>query len=184
MVELEIPGNVSAGSVWRLSGRVEGVEGGRVELRDPSGAVVVARALDAQGRFDLRAAAKGEGAVLFALNVLDRDGARIYAVTVPLAARANVPPRILLLAGAPDAELKYLRRWAADAGLAADSRMILSEGVTYSEGTPALDAETLRRTDIAIVDERAWAALDAQSKKALRRPRCGSTACSAATTRG
>lgn len=167
VIELEIPGNVSAGSVWRIGGRVEGVEGGRVELRDPSGAVVATRALDAQGRFDLRAAAKGEGAVLFALNVLDRDGARIDAVTVPLAARANVPPRILLLAGAPDAELKYLRRWAADAGLAADSRMILSEGVTYSEGTPALDGDTLRRTDIAIVDERAWAALDAQSKKAL-----------------
>lgn len=167
LVELDTPHAVRAGSVWRLGGRVEGIPGGRVELRDPSGAVVTAQALDAQDRFDLHATAKGEGAALFAVNVLDRDGARVDSAAVPLFARAGAPLKILLLAGAPDPELKYLRRWAADAGFAFDSRIGLSDGVALTEGTLALNEPSLRAADIAILDERAWAALDANQKQAL-----------------
>ncbi|MBO9662025.1 hypothetical protein [Dokdonella sp.] len=167
LVEFDAPSAVRAGSVWRLGGRVEGVADGRVELRDPSGAVVATQALDAGGRFELQASAKSEGAALFALNVIDREGARVDAVAVPLAARAGAPLKVLLLAGAPDPELKYLRRWAADAGLALDSRIGLSEGVALTEGAPKLDRDALQTADLAIVDERAWAALDAAAKQAL-----------------
>lgn len=167
LVELDALSTVRAGSLWTVGGRVEGVADGRVELRDPSGAVVAARALDADGRFQLPASAKGEGAALFALNVLDRDGARIDGIALPLVARAGVPLKVLLLAGAPDPELKYLRRWAADAGLALDSRIGLSDGVALTEGAPKPDRDALGTTDLAIVDERAWAALDVEAKQAL-----------------
>lgn len=167
VVELEAPERVLAGSAWTLSGHVEGVAGGKVELRDPSGAVVVGHALDADGRFALDARARGEGEASFALRVLDRDGARVDDVDVPLAVRRGEALNVLLLAGAPDPELKYLRRWALDAGVRLDSRMGLSEGVALTEGRAVLDADGLRKADLAIVDERAWASLGVAQKAAL-----------------
>ncbi len=167
LVELDAPASVPAGNLWRVDGRAADVADGRVELRDPSGTVVAAQTLDGQGRFVLRAGAKGEGTALFALRLLDRDGKQVDAASLPLAVRAGAPLKILLLAGAPDPELKYLRRWAADAGFALDGRTVLSDGVALTEGAPALDADALSRADIAIVDERAWVALDAQAKRAL-----------------
>ena len=167
LVELDAPASVGAGSLWQVQGRAQDSVDGRVELRDPAGTVVAAQTLDAQGRFILQTTAKGEGTAQFTLRLLDRDGAQIDAVPVPLAVHASVPLRILLLGGAPDPELKYLRRWAADAELALDSRMILSEGVAFTEGAPALDGDALRRADVVIVDERAWAAIDARHKQTL-----------------
>ncbi|MFC4819762.1 carboxypeptidase regulatory-like domain-containing protein [Dokdonella ginsengisoli] len=167
VVELDAPVSVPVGGVFRVDGRVDGVPDARVELRDPSGAVVAAQAPDAQGRFSLQAVAKGEGVARFALNVLGADGARVDSLAVPLAARAGAPLKILLLAGAPDPELKYLRRWAADAGLALDSRLALSDGVALTEGAPALDAQALQSVDLAVLDERSWAALDAQGRQVL-----------------
>lgn len=167
LVELDLPHVVRAGSAWRVAGRAEGLAGGRVELRDPSGAVVAAQAPDAQGRFSLQAVAKGEGAASFVLDALGADGTRVDSMAVPLAVQAGAPLKILLLAGAPDPELKYLRRWAADAGLALDSRLGLSEGVVLTEGAAALDAEALRSVDLAVLDERSWNALDAGAKQAL-----------------
>jgi hypothetical protein len=167
VVELDVPAAVPVGGVFRVEGRVAGVADARVELRDPSGAIAVAQTVDAQGRFSLQAVAKGEGTARFALNALGADGARVDSLAVPLAARAGTPLKILLLAGAPDPELKYLRRWAADAGLALDSRLALSEGVALTEGAPALDAQALRSVDLAVLDERSWASLDAQGRQAL-----------------
>jgi hypothetical protein len=167
VVELDVPAAVPVGGVFRVEGRVAGVADARVELRDPSGAIAVAQTVDAQGRFSLQAVAKGEGTARFALNALGADGARVDSLAVPLAARAGTPLKILLLAGAPDPELKYLRRWAADAGLAPDSRLALSEGVALTEGAPALDAQALRSVDLAVLDERSWASLDAQGRQAL-----------------
>jgi hypothetical protein len=167
LVELDAPTAVRAGSTWRLDGRAEGVADGRVELRDPAGAVVADMALGSDGRFTLSAQAKGAGEALFALRVLDRDGAPVDEVPVPLVAHAGEPLRLLLLAGAPDPELKYLRRWAVDAGVQLDSRMALTEGVALTEGALALDAAALAQADLVLVDERAWAALGATQKTTL-----------------
>ena len=167
VVELDAPTAVRAGSVWRLAGRVEGVGDGRVELRDPAGAVVAGTNLGSDGRVTLTAPAKGAGEALFALRVLDRDGTPVDDVPVPLVTRAGAPLRLLLLAGAPDPELKYLRRWAVDAGVQLDSRMALTEGVALTEGALALDAAALAKADLVLVDERAWAALGATQKAAL-----------------
>jgi len=39
LIELNAPASIRAGNIWRVDGRVEAVTDGRVELRDPSGAV-------------------------------------------------------------------------------------------------------------------------------------------------
>ncbi|MEP7044141.1 MAG: hypothetical protein ABI843_13840 [Dokdonella sp.] len=167
LVELDTPAWVRAGHVWRLAGRVEQVAEGRAELRDPAGAVVAATALDEHGRFALDTPAKAAGAALFTLKIIDREGASVEQVALPLIARAGEPLKLLLLAGAPDADLKYLRRWAIDAGVELDSRLSLSEGIALTEGAATIDAQTLRAADVAIVDERAWAALSAAQKQML-----------------
>ncbi|MEO6688477.1 MAG: hypothetical protein ABIS07_17405 [Dokdonella sp.] len=168
VVEFETQSDIRAGSRWWLRGRVEGVPHGRVELRDPGDQLVANADLDEGGHFLLQAQAKSAGNALFAMRVLDQDGTRVDEVAVPLVARSAEPTKLLLLAGAPDPELKYLRRWAADAGIAIDSRVILTDGVALTEGTATLDADALNKADIAIIDERAWATLDANGKSALK----------------
>lgn len=167
LVELDMPPWVRAGHVWTLTGRVEGLTGGRVELRDPSGSVVAGAALDADGRFALSAEAKQAGTATFALRVLDRDGAQADEALVPLAVRSGEPLNLRLLAATPDPDLKYLRRWAVDAGVQLGSRIGLSDGVALTEGASALDATSLQASDVVVIDERAWAALDASARAAL-----------------
>lgn len=168
IVQLEAPPRVAAGSLWTLRGRVEGLAQGRVELRDPAGTVVAGAAADADGRFALSATAKGAGHARFELRALARDGTQVDAIDIPLVAGEGTALRVLVLAGGPDPQLKYLRRWAVDAGLALDSRIGLSEGVALVQGDLGFDAAALARLDLVIVDERAWASLDAARKAALR----------------
>lgn len=167
VVELDVPDAVAAGHAWSLGGRVEAVGGGRVELRDPSGAIVATQALDAQGRFTLAATAKGAGSARFSLDLLDDAGVRIERIPVALTVRAGMPLKVLLLAGAPDADLKYLRRWIADAGISLHSRILLSDGIALGEGTLVLDDAHLRDADLFILDERSWAVLDAAQRSAI-----------------
>lgn len=168
IVELDAPAIVPAGSLWRVQGRVEGVANGRAELRDPSGTVAASSVLDGDGRFALVTSAKAPGAARFSLRVRDANGERVDDIDVPLVAHEGTAPRVLLFAGAPDAQLKYLRRWAADAGIALDSRIGLSEGVALTEGAANLDAAAFANADLVVIDERAWAMLDAAQKDALR----------------
>jgi len=150
-----------------VQGRVEGAPNGRVELRDPSGAMAASSPLASDGRFMLATSAKAPGPARFSLRALDAKGERVDELDMPLVARDGAALRVLLFAGAPDAQLKYLRRWAADAGLALDSRIGLSEGVALTEGAASLGAASLANVDLVVVDERAWATLDATQKDAL-----------------
>lgn len=168
LVELDAASMLASGARWRIGGRVDGVRDGHVELLDPSGNVAARVTPDADGRFALETHAKGEGRVLFALRVVDAAGAAHEQVALPLFVRAGEPLRVQVLAGAPDPDLKYLRRWAVDAGLRLDSRIVLSEGIALTEGEPALDAEALAQADLVVLDERAWAALGAAQKTVLR----------------
>ncbi len=167
LVELDAPTSVRAGQVWRIGGRVQDVAGGHVELRDPAAAQVASIALDTDGRFTLALPVKGEGTALFALRVLDRDGGVVEELSLPLVTRRGERLVLRLFAGAPDPELKYLRRWAADAGIQLDSRLGLSEGIAFTEGAVAFDANALRATDLLVIDERAWAMLADAQKQAL-----------------
>ena len=168
LVEVDAASVLAPGARWRIDGRIAGLPGGRVELLDPSGNVAVHATPDADGRFMLEAHAKDEGRALFALRIIDAAGAQHEHVTLPLLVRDGAALRVLVLAGAPDPDLKYLRRWAVDGGLRLDSRIVLSEGIALTEGKPALDAEALAETDLVVLDERVWAALGVAEKAALR----------------
>jgi hypothetical protein len=168
IVELHAPTSVRAGSMLALRGRVEGNGGGRIELRDPAGTVVANAPLAKDGGFALETAVRTEGTALFELYLQDRDGAIVERLPQPVFVLPGDALRVLVLAGAPDPELKYLRRWAADAGVGLASRIVLSDGIAMQDGSAAMDADALAHTDIAIVDERAWKALDAGARERLR----------------
>jgi hypothetical protein len=168
IVDLGAPASVRSGSVFAVRGRVNGIEGGRVELRDPAGAVVSRLPLAEDGAFALEAAVRTEGAAVFDLHVLDRNDAIVERMPQAVFVRPGDALRVLMLAGAPDPELKYLRRWAADAGVELASRIVLSDGIAMQDGSAALDADALAHTDVVIVDERAWKALDATARERLR----------------
>jgi hypothetical protein len=167
LVDLSMPASVRAGSVFAIRGRVQGDSGGRVELRDPAGAVVARADLEADGAFALEAKARTEGDFVFALRVLDAAGATREDVAQAVAVQAGDRLSVLVLAGAPDAELKYLRRWAVDAGIALTSRIVLSDGIAMEDGSAALTGDALAKTDLVLVDERAWKNLDAAAKQTL-----------------
>ncbi|HEV7489804.1 MAG TPA: hypothetical protein VGO25_03295 [Rhodanobacteraceae bacterium] len=167
IVELFVPASVRAGSRFEVSGRVEGGSGGRIELRDPAAAVIVQSPLGKDGTFTLSAQAKSAGTAELALHALDRDGVSIEDIALPVSVRAGADLRVLLLAGAPDADLKYLRRWAADAGVELTSRIALSDGIAMQDGSAVITPENLARTDVVITDERAWKTLDGRTKSAL-----------------
>ena len=164
IVELAAPSFVRAGSEWTVRGRVEGDANGRIELRDPSGATVANANLSDDGAFALSARAKTAGGASFLLRALDHDGRAIDEAPLPIVARDGNGLRVVLIGGAPDPDLKYLRRWALDAGVELASRMALSDGVAMNEGAATLTREALDNTDLVIVDERSWATLDGAAK--------------------
>jgi hypothetical protein len=167
IVDLSAPDAVRAGSVFAIRGRVQGDAGGRIELRDPAGAVVARADLGDDGAFALDAQAKSVGDFTFGLRVLDAKGATREDIAQAIAVQPGSRLNVLVLAGAPDPELKYLRRWAVDAGIDLKSRIVLSDGVAIQDGAAALDADALAKTDLVMVDERAWKNLDAGTKQAL-----------------
>jgi hypothetical protein len=167
LAELETPVGVAQGGPFRVRGRIQGIPDARVELRDPASAIASSAIVDGDGRFALVAGAREAGAALFSLRVSDSTGRHREDVAVPVVARTGAPLRVMLFAGAPDPELKYLRRWALDAGLDLDSRITLSAGVALDEGAATLDDAALRATDVAILDQRAWTALSATGRAAL-----------------
>src|SRR5690606_20304356 len=142
-------------------------------------------AADADGRFRLEGLVRAEGPALWRLRLSapGRDGGPgaagdsddgagtrttvIEEVEVPVDAQRGGRPRVLLLAGAPNPEVKYLRRWAVDAGLDLHSRMSLGGGTLLGDGPVALDPASLADFDLVILDERAWARLDGDARRHL-----------------
>jgi hypothetical protein len=167
LVELQAPTQVPLGRQWSLSGRaLPPVR--RVELRDPSGAVVDAVDVDANGRFSLSASARGPGAVRFELRLQGAEHAPLESVSVPVIVSDGGSLAVILRYGAINPELKYWRRWAADAGFTASVAAGLTEGISLHEGDAQLTPAALSKADLVIIDARGWAGLDAAEKAALQ----------------
>lgn len=167
IVELERPAQSAVGSEFRVSGRVEGVRGGEVELVDPASHRIDRTVLQADGRFVLSGTARVPGAAMFRLRVRDARKRVVESAEVPIEIEALPPPRVLLLAGAPGAEIKYLRRWAQDAGLPVHARIDLGGGLHGGDGAVPFDASGLGRFDLVVLDDRAWASLGESQRAAL-----------------
>ncbi|WP_372388192.1 carboxypeptidase regulatory-like domain-containing protein [Xanthomonas axonopodis] len=167
VVAVSPPPPLAPGDTIAVSAQVQGLPDARVELLDPAGQVVDSAVADRAGRVRLRGLARAPGQVLFAVRARDAADAERSRVEVPVLIAAMPPMRVLLLAGAPQPELKYLRRWASDAGLDVRSQIAVGAGVQLGEGA-ALDAASLDRLDLLIVDPRRLAALGTAQRQTLR----------------
>ncbi len=167
IVELHAPQNVYRGERWQVSGRAGQIPGGSVELLDPGQRTVARAALDKTGRFTLDAEARMPGTAMFHLRLLDARQRRVEEIDLPLLTRDNASPRVLVLAGGTNPELKYLRRWALDADARLHTQITLGAGMQVGDAPIALDAANLRQFDLLVLDERAWRSLDAARKAAL-----------------
>jgi hypothetical protein len=168
IVELWSPDRVQSGAAARVHGRVNGVAKGTAELLDPAGRRIDRMTLDQDGRFVLTGEARSAGAFAFRVRIRDAGGATVEQANLLLLADAAAPHRVLLLSGAPSPELKYLRRWASDAGLSPHAEINLGGGLRTGDAPVAFDAATLGRFDLVILDERAWQSLGAAQYDALR----------------
>ena len=140
LVELHAPVQVAAGNAFTVNGRIAGLPDATVELRDPAGQRAQLVATDAQGRFAVQGNARSEGLATFSLLVSDKAGAARETLPLPLRIDAPPQPRVLALAGAPTPELKYLRRWAIDAGIALQTRISTGGGLMLGDPPVVLDA--------------------------------------------
>ena len=167
VIRLDGPGQVAAGAAFQIGGQVNGVVKGSVELIDPAGQRVDALALPASGEFIVTGTTRVPGQAIFTLRVRDAQRRTVEEVQVPLWTTADPAPRMLLLAGAPSPELKYLRRWAADAGLSLHTQIGVGGGMQLGDAPLRVDAATLQRFDLVVLDERSWATLSANERAAL-----------------
>lgn len=167
LVAVSTPPPVAPGERIAISARVQGLPGARVELLDPAGQVVDTTTADAAGQVQLRGLARAPGQVLFALRLRDGAGAERGRVPMPVLIAAVPSARVLLLAGAPQPELKYLRRWASDAGMQVRSQIAVGPGVQLGEGA-ALDAASLDTLDLLVIDQRRLVALGNAQRQGVR----------------
>lgn len=167
LIELATPPRAQAGTDFQVRGRVHDMRGGHVELLDPAGQRVDRQPLDNDGRFALLGAVRTPGLVEFRVRLNDARGQQRESATVPLTVHAPQPVRVLVLAGAPDAELKYLRRWAVDAGVRMHAQIELGGGMRLGDAPLALNAATLKNFDAVVVDERSWDGMGASRRSAL-----------------
>ena len=167
LVQLEAPRIVATGASFQVGGRANDVRGAHAELLDPGRRRVDRVAVDAQGRFVVNGVARVPGAAVFTLRVRDASQRVVEDVEVPVLVESVPAPRVLVLAGAPGPEVKYLRRWARDAGLPMHTQIAVGGGVQLGDAPLALNAATLGRFDVAIIDERVLSSLGDAQRNAL-----------------
>jgi hypothetical protein len=166
LVRLDPPADTAAGSVFTVGGVANGLTGGSAELLDPAGRRVDRRVLGTDGAFAMGGTARTSGLTSFTLRLRGRDGRIVSNTPVPLRTIAQRPVRALLI-GAPSPEIKYLRRWAEDSGIELQSRLDAGGGVSLGGERVSVDAATLSRTDVVIVDSHSLAMLGSGSRAAL-----------------
>lgn len=166
IVALAGPRAVGPGTRFEVHGRVAGVEDATLTLVDPANRPVDTARADARGAFRLSGTARGTGATWFTVAVDDVEATPFTRVTVPVVVDDAPPVRLLLLAGAPNPELRALRRWAEEAGLSLRWRVAFGAGAGVG-GTLAPDAATLAEQDLVLLDARAFDALGATARATL-----------------
>ncbi|MDR6991998.1 carboxypeptidase regulatory-like domain-containing protein [Luteimonas sp. 3794] len=166
LAELQPPAQIAPGARFTVRGRVTGFEEAQVALFDPAGRIVDTGAVDDAGRFQLTGTARGAGATLFEVAIQDVDDSAFSRVTVPVVVDEAAPVRVLLLAGAPNPDVRALRRWSEDAGSTLRWRIAFGGGATAGDA-PALDAASLAEQDLVLLEARAWEGLGASARAAL-----------------
>ena len=167
-VDISAPAQVTVGTMWTASGRVNGVPAGSIELVDPAGAIAAQTRADGRGSFSLAALSPVSGRMRYQLRVRDAKATLVESLALPLQAVPGSQPRVLMLAGGPGPELKYLRRWAMDAGVQLRTQVSLGGGLQLGDAPIAFNAATLQGLDLVVLDERAWRDLGDARRGMLR----------------
>lgn len=167
LVELSLPQNVSSGARWSVRGKVNDIPNARIELVDPGNVVVANILVDKDGRFVLSETARTSGLAMYQLRIQDEQKNLVETIRLPLNIVQDPPLKVLSLSGGPNPELKYLRRWAVDAGVELQSQINLSPGVQMSNAAISITAASLREVDVLLLDERVWSTMSRSSKQTL-----------------
>lgn len=167
LTDLSIPGPTAPGATFVVGGQVGTLAAGVVELVDPADEIVDTARVAAGERFALMAAARAPGLALFTLRLRDPSDAVVEQIAIPVETLVQTLPRVLVLAGAPGAETKYLKRWAEDSGIELTLDIDLGGGVRLGDAPVPLNAATLARLDLVVIDDRRWEGLDGGRRAAL-----------------
>ncbi|MDV3512839.1 hypothetical protein R1L06_19105 [Stenotrophomonas sp. C4297] len=168
-IALQPPVDVAPGARFAVQAQAHGVAKAKAELLDPADSVVDRAVVDDDGRVQLSGIARAAGRSVFRLRLLDADGHVVDSVPVPQQTVPAAPLRLLVRASAPGPELKYLRRWAADAGIRVQVQADTGAGLSVGDGPVPIDAaSSLTRSDLLLLDERSLAALSAGQLAAVR----------------
>ena len=167
LAQLHAPPLLAPGARFDVTTRVQGLAQARVELLDPAGQRVALATPDRAGHVRLSASARDSGEVVFTLRALDAEGNVFDQLPVPVRVRAVPAPTLRLLAGAPGPELKYLQRWAADTGARLQTGISLGGGVQLGDAPQTLDAASLAKLDLLLLDERRLSALSSAQRAAI-----------------
>jgi len=167
IVRLDLPARAAPGAVFGVGVGVNGVKDARIDLLDPSGAVVDTQRADAAGQARLTGLARAAGPVSFGVRVRDAGGQTVETVDAPVWVDETMAARVRVIGGAPGPEIKYLRRWAADAGLDLQAQTALGGGIATGDAPPPLTAASLAQTDLLVIDERGWEGLGEGGRAAV-----------------
>lgn len=161
LIGLVPPAPTAPGEAFAVTASIAG--GGAAALVDPAGRIVDRGMPDADGMLTLRGVARAPGTALFTLRLADSTRA-----AVPLVTDAAPSARVLILAAAPGPEVKFLRRWASDAGLAPDTRLPVGNGLALGDPGVAITPAMLSRYDAVILDDRTFDGLRGTLAPAVR----------------
>ena len=167
LTDLALPDPTAPGATFVVGGQVGALPAGTVELVDPADEVVDRAAIKPGERFALTAAARAPGLALFTLRLTDPSGAVVEQIAVPVETLVQTPPRVLVLAGAPTAETKYLKRWAEDSGVDLTLDIDVGAGIQLGDPPLPLNANTFGELDLVVLDDRRWEAMGGGARAAL-----------------
>lgn len=166
VVELSSPPPVAPGSGFEVGGRLGTLTAGAVELVDPADQVVDRAPVEAGGRFQLTAYTRAAGLALFHLRLRDVRGALVEEIAVPVETRDPAAVRMMVLAGAPNPEVRQIRRWAESAELDISLQVDLGAGLRLGDAAP-LTAAGLSEVDLLVIDDRRWETLPGPARTAV-----------------
>ena len=118
LIALQPPGPIAAGARFAVTAHAGELADGSAELVDPASRIVDTQPIGPTGEIALSGTVRAAGTALFTLRLRNGSRALVEQALVPVWVPASPPARVLILAGAPGPEVKYLRRWATDAALA------------------------------------------------------------------
>ena len=173
LVELSLPRSIASGARWIVQGRINRLPNARVELLDPGNTVVGITEIDTAGNFILTDTARTPGLAMYQLRIMDGNNdvnnkkTIIENIKLPINIVQEPALKVLSLSGGPNPELKYLRRWAIDAGVELESQIALSPGVQINSAAITINSSSLREVDLLMLDERVWGTMNRSNKQSV-----------------